>query len=80
MLFRSAKALGIETTVGSGSTDANLPMSMGISSMTIDGGGTGGNSHAAGEWYDDGPTGYKGPQWALLIVASLAGLARMTTP
>ena len=76
----AAKALNIETTVGAGSTDANLPMSMGISSMTIDGGGKGGNAHAAGEWYDDGPTGYKGPQWALLIVASLAGLARMTTP
>ena len=76
----AAKALGIETTVGSGSTDANLPMSMGISAMTIDGGGKGGNAHAAGEWYDDAPTGYKGPQWALLIVASLAGLARTTTP
>ena len=76
----AAKALSIETTVGAGSTDANLPMSMGISSMTIDGGGKGGNAHAAGEWYDDGPNGYKGPQWALLIVASLAGLARMTTP
>ena len=76
----AAKALSIETTVGAGSTDANLPMSMGISTMTIDGGGKGGNAHAAGEWYDDGPTGYKGPQWALLIVASLAGLARMTTP
>ena len=76
----AAKALSIETTVGAGSTDANLPMSMGISSMTIDGGGKGGNAHAAGEWYDDGPTGFKGPQWALLIVASLAGLARTTTP
>ena len=43
-------------------------------------GGKGGNAHAAGEWYDDGPTGYKGPQWALLIVAALAGIARTTTP
>jgi len=62
-----------------GSTDSNLAMSMGIAAMTI-GGGKGGNAHAAGEWYDDGPTGYKGPQWGALIVASLAGLARTTTP
>jgi tripeptide aminopeptidase len=55
-------------------------MSMGIPAMTIDGGGRGGNAHAAGEWYDDGPTGYKGPQWALLIVTMLAGLPRTTTP
>lgn len=76
----AAKALKIPATTGSGSTDSNFPMSLGISAMTIDGGGRGGNGHAAGEWYDDGTDGYKGPQWALLIVASLAGLARTTTP
>ena len=77
----AAKALGLPTSPsGSGSTDSNLPMSMGIPAMTIDGGGRGGNAHAAGEWYDDGTDGYKGPQWALLIVAALAGIARTTTP
>ena len=38
------------------------------------------NAHAAGEWYDDGPTGDKGPQWALLLVAALAGMPRSVTP
>ena len=76
----AAKALGETSGTDAGSTDANLPMSLGIPAMTIGGGGRGGNAHAAGEWYDDGPTGYKGPQWALLIVASLAGLARNVTP
>ena len=76
----AAKALGVPSETGASSTDSNLPMSMGIPAMTIDGGGRGGNAHAAGEWYDDGPTGYKGPQWALLIVAALAGLASRTTP
>ena len=76
----AAKALGETSGTDAGSTDSNLPMSMGIPAMTIGGGGRGGNAHAAGEWYDDGPTGYKGPQWALLIVTSLAGLARTVTP
>ena len=76
----AAKALDIDAQTGSSSTDSNLPMSMGIPAMTIDGGGRGGNSHAAGEWYEDGPTGYKGPQWALLIVASLTGIVGTTTP
>ena len=76
----AALALDIEAKTSASSTDSNLPMSLGIPAMTIDGGGRGGNSHAAGEWYEDGATGYKGPQWALLIVASLAGLAGTTTP
>lgn len=76
----AAKAIGETSRTDAGSTDSNLAMSMGIPAMTLGGGGRGGNAHAAGEWYDDGPTGYKGPQWALLIVAALAGLARTTTP
>jgi di/tripeptidase len=76
----AAKAIGETSGTDAGSTDSNLAMSMGIPAMTIGGGGRGGNAHAAGEWYDDGPTGYKGPQWALLIVAALAGIARTTTP
>lgn len=80
MALDAAKALDIESETGASSTDSNLPMSMGIPAMTIDGGGRGGNAHAAGEWYEDGPTGYKGPQWALLIVASLAGIVGTTTP
>ncbi len=76
----AAKAIGETSGTDAGSTDSNLAMSMGIPAMTIGGGGKGGNAHAAGEWYDDGPSGYKGPQWALLIVAALAGIARTTTP
>jgi tripeptide aminopeptidase len=78
--LEAARLLGEKPDVGASSTDSNLPMSMGIPAMTIDGGGAGGNAHAAGEWYEDGPTGYKGPQWALLIVTSLAGLAGRVTP
>lgn len=71
-----ADALGFTTVPTASSTDANYPMSLGIPSITIDGGGDGGGAHALGEWYDDGKDGWKGPQWALLIVLSLAGVAR----
>ncbi len=76
----AAQVVGLESESSASSTDSNLPMSLGIPAITIDGGGRGGNSHAAGEWYDDGLVGYKGPQWALLIVATLAGLSRNVTP
>ncbi|MBC7791364.1 MAG: M20/M25/M40 family metallo-hydrolase [Anaerolineae bacterium] len=68
------RALGI--TVGrteASSTDANIPIGIGIPAITIDGGGTGGGAHSLTEWYDDGVKGFLGPQWAALIVAMLAG-------
>ena len=55
------------------STDANVAIGLGIPGLTIDGGGRGDGSHSLGEWYEDGPEGYRGPQWALLLVATLAG-------
>jgi len=70
----AARALGLTSTTGSSSTDANLPMSLGIPAITIDGGGEGANAHALDEWYDDGAEGWKGPQWAALLVATLAGV------
>jgi acetylornithine deacetylase/succinyl-diaminopimelate desuccinylase-like protein len=70
----AAGALGLESETSASSTDANLPMSMGIPSITIDGGGRGGDSHAPGEWYEETVDSYRGPQWAALIVAMLAGI------
>jgi len=70
----SGKALGFTTDTGASSTDANLPMSLGIPAITIDGGGRGGDAHALTEWYDDGPNGWLGAQWAALIVATLSGV------
>ena len=72
--LQSARALGITTSTGSSSTDANFPMSLGIPAITIDGGGESRGSHSLDEWYEDGPEGWKGPQWAALVVAALAGL------
>lgn len=70
---QAATALGLPAPAsGVSSTDANLPISLGIPAITIDGGGTGGGAHSLGEWYEDGPRGYLGPQWALLIVWNAA--------
>lgn len=47
--------LGIVTEPRIGSTDANLPLSLGVPALAIGAGGTGGGLHTLGEWYD--PTG-----------------------
>jgi di/tripeptidase len=70
----AGKSLGFDTRLGTSSTDANIPMSMGIPAITIDGGGDGQGAHATSESYDDGDKGWLGPQWALLIVTRLAGV------
>ena len=70
-----AKTLGFSSSTGASSTDANIPISLGIPAIRIGGGGAGGGAHALGEWYVDAPNAYLGPQWAALIVAALAGVA-----
>ncbi|HEY2038617.1 MAG TPA: M20/M25/M40 family metallo-hydrolase [Edaphobacter sp.] len=47
--------LHVRTELRLGSTDANLPLSMGIPALAIGTGGAGGNIHTLEEWYD--PTG-----------------------
>jgi tripeptide aminopeptidase len=68
----AGKALGFTAPTTASSTDANLPMSLGIPAITIDGGGDGRGAHSITESYDDGPNGWLGPQWAALIIATLA--------
>jgi acetylornithine deacetylase/succinyl-diaminopimelate desuccinylase-like protein len=73
--LNAAKQLGFSSQTGASSTDANIPISMGIPAIRIGGGGQGGGAHALGEWYVDTPNSYLGPQWALLLVSALAGVA-----
>lgn len=70
----AARALGFESPTSASSTDANLPISLGIPAITLDGGGRGSGAHSLSEYYDDGDRGWLGPQWALLVIASLAGV------
>lgn len=74
----AGKVLGFTAPTGASSTDSNIPMSLGIPAITIDGGGEGRGAHSITESYDDGKEGYKGPQWALLIVSTLAGVGRVS--
>ncbi len=70
----TAKSLGFSPATTAGSTDANVPISLSVPGIAIDGGGHGEGAHSLGEWYEDGPSGWLGPQWAALIVARLAGI------
>ena len=67
----TASRLGFTPSVQPSSTDANIPISLGIPAITIDGGGEGTGAHSLSESYDDGSRGWLGPQWALLILLSL---------
>jgi tripeptide aminopeptidase len=44
--------LGIRTEQRVASTDANIPLSLGIPALSIGAGGDGGGIHTRGEWYD----------------------------
>jgi acetylornithine deacetylase/succinyl-diaminopimelate desuccinylase-like protein len=70
----AASALGEKSEVGASSTDANVPIGLGIPAITIDGGGRGRGAHSLAESYDDTPRGYVGPQWAALVTLALAGV------
>jgi tripeptide aminopeptidase len=70
----ASEFLGIEPTLGRSSTDSNIPISKGIPSITIGGGGVAHGAHSPGEWFinRDGPLGIKR---ALLITLAQAGAA-----
>ncbi len=58
---------------GAHSTDANLPMSLGIPALTMNGGGAASGLHSAkNEWWSPHKA-YRGPQQVLLTILSLAG-------
>jgi acetylornithine deacetylase/succinyl-diaminopimelate desuccinylase-like protein len=44
--------LGIRTEVRTASTDANIPLSLGVEAVSIGAGGDGGGVHTYAEWYD----------------------------
>jgi tripeptide aminopeptidase len=65
------KALGLPVTLDEGSTDSNIPMSLNIPAITIDGGGRGTGAHALGETFDT-TSSWQGTQRATLLAIALA--------
>ena len=68
-------SLGARAELVGSSTDANVPMALGIPSIAIGVGGDSGGIHTLDEWYaNDG--GALGVERALLVVLAAAGEAR----
>jgi acetylornithine deacetylase/succinyl-diaminopimelate desuccinylase-like protein len=69
--------LNLRTEPGLGSTDANIPLSLGIPAIAIGAGGHGGGIHTLQEWYD--PTGRNAAlRRILLTLLDTAQLATQT--
>jgi acetylornithine deacetylase/succinyl-diaminopimelate desuccinylase-like protein len=65
------RSMGVEPQMDIGSTDANLPMSLGLPAIALGAGGSCANIHTPEEWFD--PAGrYRGLQRLLGVVAALA--------
>jgi tripeptide aminopeptidase len=64
--------LGIRTEIRLASTDANIPLSLGIEALSIGAGGDGGGVHTYAEWYDS-HNRELGLRRILLLLLALAG-------
>jgi len=69
------RAFGMSPVYGMSSTDANIPMSMGIPAMTLESGGTGSRNHTLDEWIDvEKSTSLRGIDIAMGVLLALAGM------
>jgi acetylornithine deacetylase/succinyl-diaminopimelate desuccinylase-like protein len=66
-----SRALNLPIAFAEGSTDANLPLSVGIPAITIDTGGRGSGAHTENETFD-ATDAWKGTQRAVLLSVVLA--------
>jgi tripeptide aminopeptidase len=68
-------AKGIETRFDASSTDANIPMSMGIPAIMIGSGGSGARAHSPEEWIDVEPdSSLRGMEAGLATLLAVAGV------
>lgn len=73
-IFAVDSYLGNRSRVERSSTDANIPLSVGVPAVSLGGGGTGGGSHTPAEWYN--PQGRAlGLKRLFLSAVALAGLS-----
>jgi tripeptide aminopeptidase len=68
------EVVGNQSRLERSSTDANIPLSLGIEAISIGAGGNGGGAHSLQEWYDSAgrETGLKR---ALLTILGISGVA-----
>lgn len=76
---RANAAFGHKTLFRGASTDANVPMSLGIPAIIIGGGGKTGGFHALSEWIDL-TDAWKGAQNSLVTVLGLVGVQGISEP
>ena len=78
--WAATEAIGLVPEFGpASSTDANLPLSMGIPAIRICGGGAEGHNHSLDEWYNPA-NGYRGPQKVFMTLLGLVGVEGLTEP
>jgi tripeptide aminopeptidase len=78
--WASTEAVGQKPNLGeAGSTDSNLPISLGIPAITVGGGGKDGGTHSPGEWFDPAAA-YLGPQRIFLTIIGLVGMEGVSQP
>ena len=66
---------GYRVSYEDSSTDANIPMSLGIPALRIGSGGTGGRAHSLDEWIDVEPEeSLRGMSASLLTILAVAGM------
>ncbi|MDQ8000303.1 MAG: M20/M25/M40 family metallo-hydrolase [Pseudomonadota bacterium] len=76
---RANASFGHRTLLSGASTDANVPMSLGIPAIIVGGGGKTGGFHAMSEWIDL-TDAWKGAQNSLVTVLGLVGVQGVTQP
>lgn len=70
----ATECIGRRAECAIASTDANIPLSLGIPAVTIGGGGRGGDTHTPHEWFEN-REGALGLARALTVIAAAAGAA-----
>ena len=75
LTMAAARAQGFVPALGASSTDANIPISLGIPAVTIGSGGTGDRAHAPDEYIDVEKTeSVRGLTVGLLAILAVAGV------
>ena len=70
----SARATGLTPRLGFSSTDANLPISLGIPAIRLNAGGREDRSHSLEEWLEFDKAGLTGTRVLLLTILAAAGM------